>query len=425
MVLTNMLPSQGNGTFVFHMWAQDRDGHDVIIGTRTMTCANASSILPFGAIDTPTQGGLASGANYAVFGWVLSRTNRADPPGGGTVIVQVDGVTVGSPGGWASRGDLTALFPGFPGISTALAVFGLNTTSLTNGLHTIQWVATDNMGRIEGIGSRFFTVSNGTGAMVAMTAAGEASAPAALRATNPEAIADAPLDSGAIVGRRGWDLAAPYLAFAAGGSGRVVVRSEEVNRVELRLGPAEHYSGHLRTSEGLSPLPIGSHLDATTGVFTWAPGVGFVGAYDLVFVRWAGAAAVARHEVRIILEPKGSHLVGPQVVIDTPRSQQDVGQPFHFGGWAADLSAPSGTGIATLHAWAYPLTGGPPVFLGATNYGGARRDVAAAHGDQFAESGFGLIVQGLTPGNYDLAVFAWSTERADFVPARTVRVTVR
>ena len=97
MVLTNMLPSQGNGTFVFHMWAQDRDGHDVIIGTRTMTCANASSILPFGAIDTPTQGGLASGANYAVFGWVLSRTNRADPPGGGTVIVQVDGVTVGSP----------------------------------------------------------------------------------------------------------------------------------------------------------------------------------------------------------------------------------------------------------------------------------------------------------------------------------------
>ena len=65
------------------------------------------------------------------------------------------------------------------------------------------------------------------------------------------------------------------------------------------------------------------------------------------------------------------------------------------------------------------------MFLGATNYGGARPDVAAVHGKQFAESGFGLTVQGLTPGNYDLAVFAWSTERADFVPARTVRVTVR
>ena len=428
MVLTNTLPSQGNGTFVFHMWAKDRDGHSVAIGSRTMTCANGTSILPFGAIDTPTQGGVASGAAYNVFGWVLSRTNRADPPGGGTVVVQVDGVTVGNPGGWTARPDLTATFPGFPGITTALAVFGLDTTSLANGLHTIQWVATDNMSRTEGIGSRFFTVSNGTGAVTAagaMIAAGEAQAHAAFRAGELEGIADAPLDSGAIVGRRGWDLTAPYLAFAAGGSGRVLVRSEEVNRVELRLGPAEHYSGRLRTSAGLSPLPIGSHLDGRTGVFTWAPGVGFVGAYDLVFVRWDGTAAVARHEVRIILAPKGSHLVGPQVVIDAPRSQQDVGQPFHLGGWAVDLNAAHGTGIATLHAWAYPLTGGPPVFLGATSYGGARPDVAATHGDQFAESSFGLTVQGLTPGNYDLAVFAWSTELANFVPARTVRVTVR
>ena len=41
MVLTNMLPSQGNGTYVFHVWAQDREGHAVLLGTRTMTCANA------------------------------------------------------------------------------------------------------------------------------------------------------------------------------------------------------------------------------------------------------------------------------------------------------------------------------------------------------------------------------------------------
>ena len=420
MVLTNMLPSQGNGTFVFHMWARDRDGHAVLLGTRTMTCANANSTLPFGAIDTPTQGGEASGAGYPVFGWVLSRTGRANPPGGGTVTVQVDGVTVGSPGGWAARPDLTALFSGFPGISTALGVFTLNTTSLSNGVHTIQWVATDNQGRVEGIGSRFFTVSNGAAAVTA-----ETPVVGALRVADAAAIDSAPLDGGPLLGRRAWDLAASYQAFGAGASGRIVVRSEEVNRVELRLGPAARYSGHLRTADGLAALPIGSHLDGTTGVFTWAPGVGFVGAYDLVFVRWHGAAALARHEVRIILEPKGSHLVGPQVVIDAPRWQQDVGQPFHLGGWAADLSAPIGTGIATLHVWAYPLTGGPPVFLGATGYGGTRSDVAAVHGDQFAESGYGLTVQGLTPGHYDLAVFAWSTERANFVPARTVRVTVR
>ncbi len=77
-----------------------------------------------------------------------------------------------------------------------------------------------------------------------------------------------------------------------------------------------------------------------------------------------------------------------------------------------------------LHVWANQLAGGPPVFL-ATAYGGARPDVAAVHGKQFEESGFGLHVQGLAPGHYDLAVFGWSTERANFVPARTVRVTIR
>jgi hypothetical protein len=105
--------------------------------------------------------------------------------------------------------------------------------------------------------------------------------------------------------------------------------------------------------------------------------------------------------------------------------QQDVAQPFELAGWAADLGAAQGTGIATLHAWAYPLAGGPPVFLGATTYGGARPDVAAAHGEAFESSGFSLSVQGLTPGNYDVAVFAWSTERAGFVPATVVRLTVR
>jgi len=237
----------------------------------------------------------------------------------------------------------------------------------------------------------------------------------------------APLDGAVLAGRRGWDLSAPYQAFAPEASGHVVIRSEEVNRVELTLGDAAgaRYTGYLRTGEGLAPLPIGLQLDATTGVFTWAPGVGFVGAYDLLFVRSAGAHAVARQEVRVMLAPKGSGLVGPQVVIDAPRSLQDVAQPFVLGGWAADLNTIDGTGIATVHAWAYPLAGGLPVFLGATSYGGARPDVAAVYGEQFRDSGFGLVVQGLGHGHYDLAVFAWSTEAAGFAPAKVVRVTVR
>ena len=192
----------------------------------------------------------------------------------------------------------------------------------------------------------------------------------------------------------------------------------------LDTEPGAGHTGYLRVGSELAPLPVGSHLDTTTGVFTWAPGAGFVGTYDLVFVRWSSDRAVSRREVRIVLGPKRRGLVGPQVVIDVPRSQQDVAQPFALGGWAADLDASVGTGIGTLHVWAYPLSGGIPIFLGQAAHG-PRPDVAAAIGEQFRDSGYGLVVQSLPHGNYDLAVFAWSSRTGDFVQAASVRVTVR
>ena len=129
--------------------------------------------------------------------------------------------------------------------------------------------------------------------------------------------------------------------------------------------------------------------------------------------------------MRIILAPKGSSHVGVQVAIDVPRSQRDVELPFLLAGWAADLDAATGTGIDTLHVWAYPATGGAPVFLGTPTLGGARPDVAAVHGDEFHQTGFGLMVQGLSAGNYDLAVFPWSNVTGGFAPPNVVRVTVR
>ncbi len=72
MVLTNMLPAQGNGTYTLQAYAIDRELHTTPIATRTITCNNAQATRPFGAIDTPTQGGTASGANYLNFGWALT-----------------------------------------------------------------------------------------------------------------------------------------------------------------------------------------------------------------------------------------------------------------------------------------------------------------------------------------------------------------
>jgi hypothetical protein len=167
------------------------------------------------------------------------------------------------------------------------------------------------------------------------------------------------------------------------------------------------------------------------------PGVGFYGAYDLTFVRWSNGRAIARQDARITLNAKGSNRVGPQTVIDVPSAGGPgskaavyrAGQPFFVGGWAADLDSAVDGGVSTVHVWAYPIdaSGKPldPVFLGPAIYGGARPDVGAVYGDRFTGSGYGVIVNGLRPGTYDIAVFAFSTVENNFTPAKVVRVIVK
>ena len=417
LMLTNFLPNLGTGTFRIHAYADDADGHSTLLGSRTITCTNSTATAPFGAIDTPDQGATASGSAYANFGWVLSRGPALAYPPNGTVTVLIDGVSVGSPGGWTSRADLTALFPAatYPGVTNALGAAIINTTSLSNGLHTIAWVVTASNGQAAGIGSRFFTVQNAVAPVEeAMVAVSDVDA--------------APQDRSPIEGRRGYDLSAPFRTHVVGVTDRTTIYGEEMDRFELALGrPAANtsLSGFMRTPEGLAPLPPGSQLNPDTGVFTWQPGVGFVHAYDFVFVRRSNGQAQSRQEVRIVLSPKGSNRVGPQVTIDLPAANAEASGSFVIGGWAIDPRADAGTGIDAIHVWAYPADGGDPLFVGVAAYGGARPDVAAIYGTQFRGSGYGLIADRLPPGDYDLAVFAWSTVAGDFAPASVVRITVR
>ena len=209
---------------------------------------------------------------------------------------------------------------------------------MSNGLHTIVWVVTDSGGFVEGLGSRYFNVSNGEGApppseSTRRTDTAVAASPLAAPRADAATIDAVPLDPAPVSGRRGWALDAPLRAYTADASGRVLISGEELDRFELRLGgsASTRYAGYVRVGRALAPLPIGSHLDSQTGVFTWGTGVGFVGTYDLVFVRGADGRVDARQEVRVVLRPKGSGQRGPQVVIDMPGAQQDVGQPFSLG----------------------------------------------------------------------------------------------
>jgi hypothetical protein len=159
MLLTNMLPNGGKGAFTLHAFARDVDGHSTLLGSRVITATNGAAKLPFGTIDTPIQGETVSGT-IVNFGWALTPQPNMIPVDGSTIGVYVDGVLLGHPVYNNLRPDIAGLFPGYMNTDGAVGYFMLDTTLLTNGVHTIAWGVADNAGNGQGIGSRYFTVSN-------------------------------------------------------------------------------------------------------------------------------------------------------------------------------------------------------------------------------------------------------------------------
>ena len=231
LVLTNMLPGRGNGTFVLHMRAFDLEGQSAELGFRAITAQNTGAQEPFGAIDTPGQGETVRGAVYANYGWVLSGVRRADPPGGGSVTVYVDGVAVGNPGGWTARPDLLNAFPGYPGVDTAMGVLGLNTYAFGNGLHTIAWVVTDNGGVTSGVGSRYFSIFN-TDAHTLTAAAGALRPIGADLGRRVDQLPPVTM-TGTVAARQGFQPAGRPLWLHAGVDGVRRVRATERDRIEI------------------------------------------------------------------------------------------------------------------------------------------------------------------------------------------------
>ncbi len=185
LMLTNELPNNsvgggiGNGTYKIHAIAHNQTGASLDLGTKTITVDNAVATLPFGAIDTPGQGATVSGT-VTNFGWALTPPVVGCPAAsqpcmipvnGATILVFVDGISLGSPVYNLARCDVDQLFPGYQNDGSTncamngtspgpVGYFNLDTTHLANGVHTIAWSVTDNAGRAQGIGSRYFTIEN-------------------------------------------------------------------------------------------------------------------------------------------------------------------------------------------------------------------------------------------------------------------------
>jgi hypothetical protein len=417
LLLSWGLPNQGNGTYTLHAFAYDVDGHHTLLGTKTIAVANAQATKPFGALDTPGYGATVTGPFWN-YGWAL--TPNASPACtilNGSVTMHIDS----GPGVAVNYGDLrtdiAASFAGFSNGTNSGGASYLDTTTLSNGMHTIGWLVYDNCGRGDGIGSRFFTVLNGgarpnepagpqeeatgrPGPRVAARASGASADPVRLRHLGGE-----------------WQPVSPAA------DGTHVIELAQDGRIEVQLPqlPGAAYAGVQAIGESRRPLPVGSSLDATAGLFYWQPAPGFLGKYDLVFGPSSGAGAVGGDAVRVRV------VVGPamRAVIDTPQPDTVVAPPFTLAGWALDLAANEGTGVDTVHVWAYPATGTDPIFLGVAAHGDARPDVGAMYGEAFAGAAYGLTVDLLPPGTYDVVVYPHRAKTNTFEGAQVVRVVVK
>ena len=437
LLSTNLLPNQGNGSYTLHILAEDREGQGTWLGSRTFTADNKHAALPFGAIDSPEQvKTIGMNGNLYFTGWALTPLPKSIPVDGSTMTLFIDGAPRSTLAYDRYRADIADQFPGLANSLGAGAVWAVLPATVGLGLHTVGLSITDAQGVTAASGSRFFMLdtietSSGVGARPGAPADGSWEHPVDLLASNsdsaarplqPKAIGTPAEPGPGVLVRRGW-LDTALTRVPPDAQGVHPVLGEELDRLEVRFGSGEgSYDGYLLVDGTRQPLPIGSTLDPATGVFTWQPGVGFIGTYDLVFQLSSGATE-EQIRVRVVLIPKG----GDQTLrmwIDAP-AQATVAQPFAVSGWAVDRAASLGAGVAVVQVWAYPTpdSGTSPIFVGSASYGQSRADVGAAFGPQFANAGYTLSVAGLPAGVYDLVVQAHSMVTGA-LDALVVRVTV-
>jgi photosystem II stability/assembly factor-like uncharacterized protein len=334
MLLTNSLPDGGNGTFTLHAIATDKEGNQVSLGQKTITCDNRAAVKPFGAIDTPTQGGSAFGSAFVNFGWALTPPPKSIPFDGSTITVWVDGLPLGHPAYNNYRADVATKFPGYANSNGAVGYYYLDTTGYENKVHTIAWSVADSDGAVDGIGSRYFQILNtGSGSSSGgREAAGSAIAgiiggTTNLRSTGGvrsiEEIQNMISDFASPVHvRRGYGFDRPAEPIYPNPERSIIVSISELERIAIYLDPNQswenreeleargqrllrrqivlgnkedgnpgmngkilpRYSAYLLVGSELRPLPIGSTFDAERGVLYWQPGPGFLGDYEFIFV---------------------------------------------------------------------------------------------------------------------------------------------
>jgi hypothetical protein len=310
MMLTNLLPNGGSGTYIIHAVATDREGYQTTLGSKTIICDNANAVKPFGAIDAPSQGGTASGSSYINEGWVLTPQPKHIPTDGSTINVFVDGVNQGHPHYNNYRKDIAELFPDLENSDGAVGYFYFDTTGYADGVHTIYWTATDNEGSTDGIGSRYFTIDNTGDERAAPQAANHHKTrlhPYLQRYFHVSQLVDIPVDDVEPIDiTRGFRKDNPPERGKRAEKGIFNITIKELERLVIDLsGTRALIGGYMISGNRLDPLPIGSTLDIKNRKYYWLPAPGFVGEYRLVFIfRERGQQTRMKKYITVKIEPK-------------------------------------------------------------------------------------------------------------------------
>ncbi len=274
MLLTYGLPRQGNGAFTLYAIAEDLNGNRTVLGSKLIYCNNAGRTQPFGNIDTPGQGGIASGSAYVNFGWALTPLPNIIPQDGSTIWVGVDSVLIGHPVYNLYRSDIAAGFPSYLNSGGAVGYYDLDTTKYANGTHIIGWFIVDSAGNSDGMGSRFFEIEN-----IGGTAARPGASPLGLKN-----------DTGS------------QLGIAVDGPSEIVIEELGQLKVSLKGSGATEFVGWGRDKS--RELPIGSTLDTEKGVFYWNPAPGFLGRHVLHFAVTDGTRVSRPAKVTVEIVPR-------------------------------------------------------------------------------------------------------------------------
>ena len=312
MLLTNSLP---DGVYKLYAIASDNSGHQVTLGESTVTIDNANAVKPFGAIDTPLQGGEASGSSYVNWGWALTPQPNMIPTDGSTIFIFVDSVSLGNPYGYnVANSTIATLFPGYANTDGPVGYLHIDTTTYQNGVHTISWTVTDDAGNSEGIGSRYFSIRNintGNGSTSSTMSRDRGH-------VSPGELSGIPVDySSPVRIKKGYKRHAAPKEIYPDKEGIIQLEIKQLERIEIQLNHLIQFTrntqcstshaalrGYLVVGDEYRPLPIGSTLNPGKGIFSWQPGHGFLGGYELLFVGNGENGAFVQKRIHLNINPK-------------------------------------------------------------------------------------------------------------------------